>query len=305
MKKTIVVLVLGMIGGSLSPLVGQVGEGQLKGPETESGHYAFLGARLLVKHKDQMCPVTLVDDGKLYLDTDYGVKKAKEIDSCTIEPVVGISSAYLQIENVKIDYSNGKRADLESALMKEADRMERETKFAIQTGDLSTSTDSGADDAGGYDGDFGDIDPYSEAGEALQNIGDYQEQVESMVRDGDLEIEGTFDTLAVKMNLTSNVDLEDVVCAVVVKYVKDDAYSRFMNERGSSIRIHMLKDLMGEIPDEVSIYKVIGSGVYRQDTAQIEFYFFDKNGEPIASNQSSGLKMLTHSQLERLSASGS
>ncbi len=305
MKNVIVALALGMLGSSSSLMVGEVEANYSSDPDAESGHYAFLGAKLFMQHKGGMYPVASVERGNLYLDTDYGMKKAKLNSSCRIESVVGISDGFLQVEGLQVDYSFTKQADLEMSLMRDAERMERDAQFAIQTGALSTSTDPDEETEGGYEGEFEDIDPYSDAGAALQDIDDYQEQVDQLVQEGELGAEGVFDTVGVNLKLTSNVDLEGAICAVVVKFVKDDAYSRFMNEQGSSVSIHLIEDLMGDIPGKISFRSVIGSGAYRQDTAEVEIHFFDKNGKPIASNKAGGLKMLTNHQLERLLASES
>lgn len=287
-----------VLGGYLSYVQGQDDDNFAADPNSESGHYVFLGAKLLVRHKDEICPVVSVKEGNLYLDTTNGLKRAKQTEQCLVEAVVGISDEFVKVDDVEIDYSYGKKLEKEDFLLKEAERRKREVEFQIFTGEL----DGGDDDA---EGNAGTIDPFSEAAEATQEAEDYEEEIEQMVIDDEFDLEGAFDTLYVKLQLTPNVDLDEVICAVVVNYVKNDAYSRFKNERGSAVRIHMLSNLMGQVPNEISFRKALGTGAYQKDSAEIEFYFFDRDGKPIASNQARGLKMLTWSQLERLQGSES
>lgn len=303
MKKIIIALVFGAMGTGLSSLTGQVEDRNVSSSEADSGYYAFMGAKLLMKHKNDMLPVVSAEEGYFYLDTGSATRKVKRAEQYMINAVVGISDSFLAVDNLEIDYQFAKRKELESAFGQRLDGLDAALVHSIQGTNVSAAEENPVDEDGFDDGfeevdpQYEDLDPFGETADAIASQG----QIKKRYQDGEFKFEEVFDTVSIKMSLSSQMDLEDAFCAVVVSYEKDDAYSRLMKERAAWINVYMLEDIMNKASGEIAVNELIGSGVYFQNTAKIDFYFFDREGMPIASNQSRGLKMLTWSQLERLS----
>ena len=283
------VLAVGILG-----LRGAAQEEDPMAIEDGSGYFIFLGADLRAALGSKYFPVVAADGRGVFVESNKGVKRVGYASNCNYMPVVSLSTNYVAVEDFNQSYIHIGKSRRESQAM--ADVMAAGAQSEIEVSRLSDQIEENA--PAGSSAEVKNEMIYDEIADVQFDQQNLEEQVRGAIEDDSFSQEGINDTVFVSMVLNPAYDIEDGYCALVVSYFKGDAYERFKGHRQTTVRIRKIGDLLGGIPNKVSVSAFIGEGNY--EDAVCEFYVFSGDGKPIATSESQGLKHLTNEQLRRL-----
>jgi len=92
-----------------------------------------------------------------------------------------------------------------------------------------------------------------------------------------------------RLSLLSLEGIKSAYCVSVVRFIRNNVDPEAEVELKSRVKVHRLGNLKAGIPKRVRI--VTRTGEISQ-TGDLELYFFTSDGEPIATNESKGLREL-------------
>lgn len=236
--------------------------------EKDSSYFSFLGAEILAKHKSQMLPIIFTNKKGVFLETPKGIKRRSWSGDYSAKPKFCISNRLIEIHHLKYNFLYLKGSNQEESAYEAIRNKEREIAFKSAT----------IDEKGAY--------AAAQIEKLEKELQEYVDEVESMILEGQFDVEGHADSINLSMSLISPEDIKDVYCAVIVGYKR-------INEKSPrfDVGIQKLGNLMQSIPEDTEFSVFIGEGDFSQPTVEILLYSGD--GSAIATNLSRHLRHLT------------
>ncbi len=248
-------------------------------PKTqESGYYYFLGAEILVQYRQIAAPIISTDKKGIY--ANIGKKKPKRFpwhSFCLSRPRVGISNRFIDIADFNYSFIYQKPSFREREAYDTIRAKARETNIHIQRIRATQGSGNAGQDS---------IDMLE------TELDDFTSSLADMIDNDDLKLAGHADSIEVAMTLTSTSDVKDAYCAIMVDY------NGISGKRRGVYKLSPLGDLLKDIPETTSFKLFLGEGDFRQ--SRFELYLYSGDGSQIATNRSSGLRMLSVTELEEL-----
>lgn len=269
------ILSLGCIG---VPVVAQENVPSL---DEKSGYYEFLGAEILAPYRSKPRPVVSADKKGIYVADGNKTRRVAWSSPCMATPKMSASNRLIKVENLSHDFYYRKNSQYEERAYHDIQAKDRDTAFKIAQIGPTGGIGSGSADAVA----------------ALEMERDeFEDQMESLIQNDDLIIEGHADSIYLRLTVTPPVDLDEAYCAVMVGYRKTDGNTN-SSQRRVAVRVHRLGKLLQDIPEEVSFSLFLGEGDYRN--SQFEIFLFSGDGSPLPTSLSRRLKMLTNIEFEK------
>jgi len=266
-----------------------IGDEELTSGEKDSGYYLFLGADLRAKHKSGLQPIMSANRRGIFIDTEKGLKRVPWKTPCTLAPKISLSGELIAIEDVSYDFVFRKRGQLESNAMRDQQRMESGTEVGISklNAELNMNPNMSDDERDQIEQQISDL---------RDNQQDFDEFVQDEIDGDKFDSDTLDDSIYLSMNVTPTIDLKNAFCAMVITFKKYDQRAGKVAGKGVIVRVWKMGDLMADIPSKVKMDAQLVMGVYDEST--FEFFMFNGDGKPIATNLSRGLQMLTVDQLK-------
>lgn len=258
---------------------------------SESGYYAFFSGDLVAAYKSGFLPVLSGDKKGVYIDTGLGIKRVRYSTECRLLPKLVISDKVVTISDVKYGFDNLRQSQLEAGAMTEMMQNELATE---RTALLRGGGIAGAPPGG----------PSEEVQAEINEMKEVQAKNSEFVKESlenDAYSRGAFsDLINVKFNLFSETDLENVYCAMAVRYLRRDRNNSEKLAKAQMVRIKKIGNLNTGRPNKVRFSYALPEG-FANDNG-IELFLFTGDGKPIATNLSRNLRPLTVAELKRIQA---
>lgn len=259
----------------------------------ELTHYAFISGEVEAKLKFGHKTVSGSDGAKMLLQ---GTQKRVGFTipkSFRFIPFVALSDSFAEINDVSLTLDS--RAENIKQADKRSDMRALQDAADWQVANIEHGTNFWGDE-GGTDGeDLGDKD--FQIAEIENNTEDVVSLTEAMIEEGALEKEGHYDMFFVGFELTPHQDIVDAYAALVMSYNETDPLLLRQGIKRTIVRTLPIGTLRAGSTQKISASKTFSE--QKVEDAKIEIYVYSGNGEPIATNVSTGLKPLSSEQLSK------
>lgn len=256
--------------------------------DSESGYYAFYSGQLVVAYKSGFLPVLSGDKKGVYVDSEGEMKRVRYSAECRLIPKFGISNHIVAISDLKYGFDNLRQTQLESRAI--ADNMQNEvtTDIAVL---LKGGGIAGAPPGGLNEEDQAEIDEMRE--QQADNNAFVKESLEN-----DAYNRGALsDLINVRFNLLPETDLENVYCAMRVRYLMRDRKNSDKYIKAQLVRMNKIGNLDAGRPNKVKFSYPLPEGLVSDKG--IELFLFSGDGSPLATNNlGKYLRPLTKEELE-------
>lgn len=253
----------------------------------ENGYYAFSSGDLVAAYKSGFLPVLSGDKKGVYIDTKLGIKRVRYSTECRLIPKLAFSNQFVTISDVKYGFDNLRQSQLEASAMTESMRNEAATERTaiLRGGGIAGSPPEG---------------PSEEIQAEIDELREVQAENSEFVKESleqDAYSRGQLsDIINVRFNLLPETNLENVFCAMIVRYLRSDQDNSGKLAKVQVSRLKKIGNLNTGRPNKVRFSYALPEG-YANDNG-IELFLFTGDGEPIATNLSRNLRPLT--ELERI-----
>ncbi|MDQ8197867.1 hypothetical protein QEH56_06900 [Pelagicoccus enzymogenes] len=247
-------------------------------PSPGSGYYQFYGAEVLVRFKGEAVPIVAAKKKGVFVQNGKRLKRLPWSTLSTIQPQIGVSNRLVSVEDFSYSYFYQSESRWESDAYNSVSSRQRATNLAIAK--LSTP------------GQNPTASQMAQIDELMTEQMDYENQMDTLINDGELKAEGYADSVRMSMTLTPVMDVPGAYCAVLTDYYRADG------EHFVVTKTEWLGDLLANIPEEIDFVMKLREGDYSKSRSQ--FYLFSEDGVPVPTNLSTGLKELSIDELKEL-----
>lgn len=260
-------------------------------------HYVFLSGEISALVKEEYLTVKSFD-GK-YLNFSSTSKSAKPSNKqvCFMKPVVAISDKYAEVSDLEFSFRSmaaNLRADRALNEMA-AEQMRFEAGQDFENSDLgATLGDSG--NTGLSDSLVAGNNATSNRNVSASELDDltYNQRIDTI---NGIESAGVQDTITGRCTLVSARDIENAYVAVALSFKEANAQKRQQGIRRSVVRLFPIGDVQANESKKVKF-----TGYFPERTisdGKLDMFFYDGNGDAIATNISRAIKEITPEQLEK------
>ncbi len=256
------------------------------GVDRESGYYSFISGELVAAYESGFLPVLYGDRRGVYVDTDRGIKRIRYSTECRLISKMGISDQIVTIADAKYGFDNLRQAQLETDAVSEMMQNEAATETAIimKGGGIAGAPPGGLNE---------EVQAEINEMKALQaeTSGFVQESLEyDAYGRGELS-----DIINVRFDLFSEADLENVYCAMLVRYLQKNRDTSGKLAKARIVRMKKIGNLVAGRPNRVRFSYPLPEGFV--SNKGIEIFLFSGEGKPLATNLSRNLNPLTVEEL--------
>jgi hypothetical protein len=228
-----------------------------------------------------MLPIVSADKKGVYVADGKRERRVPWSTPCRASAKTSVSNQLMAVENMSHDFYYGKTSKTEDRADSDIRKKDRDIAFQI--------AQIGPGGAGSSN---------AEAIAALEKERDnFEDQVESMIYEKTLVVEGHADSVSMRLSLTPSVHVQEALCAVMVVYRKTGKNLK-TSERRLAVGVQRWGDLVENTPKDVSFTLFLAEGYYRD--ARLELFLFSGDGSPLPSNLSRNLQMLTNAEYENV-----
>lgn len=239
----------------------------------KSGYYSFQAAEILTRNKGKATPIIGAEEKGIYIRKGKkGQKRMSWSVSCSAQPVFSVSSKFISIEDLDYRFFYRKDAYHEEAAYQDMRTRNRETQHKV-----GMLQGTGNDEA---------------IVELLEEQEQFEENMETLIEDGDLELKGHADSIELTMKIQPNQDIDNAYLAVMA------SHQNLENKLRVAVSVEWIGDLLKDIPEEVTIRKLLAEGNYQG--SRVELFLFSGDATPIPTTLSRSLKELSMTELENL-----
>lgn len=281
--KPISIVIIGMLSAAFAASVSAADSGRR--------HYAFSSGDLVAAYKSGFLPVLSGDKRGVYVDTGRGIKRIRYSAECRLLPKLGISNQIVTISDAKFGFDNLRQARLETGAVSEMMQNEAATEAAILM--------KGGGIAGGPPEGLSD-EIQAEINEMKTRQAETSEFVKESLEDDAYDRGELSDIINVKFSLLPEKDLENVYCAMLVRYLQRDGNNSGEFAKVQVVRMKKIGNLNTGRPNKVKFSYPLPEGLVNDKG--IELFLFSGDGKPLATNLSRNLRPLTKEEFERVQA---
>lgn len=257
--------------------------------DSESGYYAFTSGHLVAAYKSGFLPVLSGDKRGVYIDTDLGIKRIRYSTECKLLPKLVISDQLVTISDVKYGFDNLRQSQLEARAMTESMRNEAATERTIllRGGGIAGSPPEG---------------PSEEVQAQIDEMKEVQAENSEFIKESleqDAYSQGELsDLINVRFSLLPESELENVYCAMLVRYLRRDGNNSGKLAKVQIVGMKKIGNLDMGRPKKVRFSHPLPEG-YVNDKG-IEILLFSGDGKPLATNLSRNLRPLTVEEYQKI-----
>ena len=261
-----------------------------RGKDGESSYYVFSSGHLVAGYKSGYLPVLYGDKRGVYVDTDRGIKRLRYSAACKLIPKVGISDQVVTIAEAKYGFDNLKQSRLESDAVSEMMKNEAATERSIlmKGGGIAGMPPEGLSE-----------EIQSEINQMKEVQSETNEFVQESLENDAYGRGELSDIINVRFNLFPEKDVDNVYCAMVVRYLQRDPKNPSQFSRAKVARMKKIGNLDTGRPNKVRFSYPLPEGFVND--RGIELFFFSGDGKPLATNQSRNLRPLTPEESREIS----
>ena len=264
----------------------------------ESGqHYVFLSGQISAAVSDNYFPIEEFDGDRLHLS---GIKKRLKPAGnlpCLMKPVVAISNKYAEVSDLSYRFSSNRANMNELMALNEMNaemiRYEQGQNYesAQQSGSFFAQGGSAADVSA--DQGLQPIDNTTQGASDLDRLS-YDQSTDNPDKFGAIFLQ---DTISLRFALEARQAMDNAYAAVVLSFQEQSAKKRLQGVRRSVVRVIPVGDIPSGITRDMKFTCTFPE--HDVNDAKVDVFFFDGNGDHVATNIAKAIKEITPEQVEK------